>query len=151
MSDTIKVAVSGSKGFIGQRLCLSLKNEGFEIWPIVRQKNNIKNEIFYDYHEKIIEEEKLAKCSLVIHLGGQNIMSSLCWTAKFKKELYDSRVKSTLFLSHKLAQMTIGPKILLNASAIGIYGDRADQKLDEESLPGQGFLADLCVDWERAT
>jgi uncharacterized protein (TIGR01777 family) len=72
------------------------------------------------------------------------------WTSSFKQELYDSRVKFTRFLAHSLAKID-GPRILLNASAIGIYGDRADQKLDEASRAGSGFLAKLCVDWERGT
>jgi uncharacterized protein len=150
MADTNKIAVSGARGFIGSKLCEVLNKSGYEVWPLVRHKTDKPQEIFYDYNNKKIDQEKLAQCSAVIHLAGKNIMGGL-WTKSFKKELYDSRVKSTRFIAHTLAQLKQGPKTLLNASAIGIYGDRADQKLDEDSLPGQGFLADLCVDWERGT
>lgn len=150
MPDAMRVALSGANGFIGRALGEALRAQGYEVWPLVRQATKDPHSIFYDYHNKKIDHEKLAQCGMVIHLAGKNIMGGL-WTPAFKKELYDSRVKSTRFIAHTLAQMKHGPKVLLNASAIGIYGDRADQKLDEQSLPGQGFLADLCMDWERGT
>lgn len=150
MADTKKIAVSGSHGFIGRKLLEALLAEGYEVWPLVRHKTSRSHEIYYDYQNKKIDSDKLAECGAVIHLAGKNITGGL-WTKAFKKEIYDSRVKSTRFLAHTLAQLKQGPNILLNASAAGIYGDRADQKLDEDSLPGQGFLADLCIDWERGT
>ncbi len=145
-----KVAVSGSTGFIGSKLCKKLQDEGYEVWPMVRNKTKMANEIFYDYDNKKIDLKKLAKCDAVIHLAGKNIMSGI-WTKKLKDEIYDSRIKSTLFISHTLSELEDGPKILLNASAVGIYGDRADQKIDEDTKPGSGFLAKVCKDWERAT
>lgn len=150
MAESLRIAVSGAFGFIGTKLAAALLHEGFEVWPLVRKQSATQRSIFYDYQKKIIDTDKLAECHAVIHLAGKNLMSGL-WTPSFKKELYDSRVKSTRFLAHTLAELKGGPKILLNASATGIYGDRADQKLDEDSLPGQGFLADLCTDWERST
>lgn len=144
-----KIAVSGAKGFIGSRLCERLTAAGYEIWPLVRQKPRHEREIFYDYDERLIEIDKLTQCSAVIHLAGRNLFDSL-WTSSFKKELYDSRVKSTRFIAQTLAKLE-GPKTLLNASAIGIYGDRGNDMLDESSSPSSGFLAQLCVDWERAT
>lgn len=150
MAEALRIAVSGAFGFIGTKLVAALEHEGLEVWPLVRKQTNSKRSIFYDYQKKIIDADKLTECHAVIHLAGKNLMSGL-WTPACKKEIYDSRIKSTRFLAHTLAELKGGPKILLNASAIGIYGDRADQKLDEDSLPGQGFLADLCTDWERST
>lgn len=144
------VAVAGSHGFIGSKLCERLKNEGYDVWPIVRRPTKKQNEIFYDYEQKEIDIDKLSQCMAVINLAGKNIMSGL-WTKQFKKELYDSRVKSTRFISHTLSKLNHGPQILLNASAIGIYGDHADLKLDETSSYGHDFLAKLCIDWERGT
>lgn len=144
-----RVAVSGAAGFIGARVCEALRASGYEVAPLVRRETSDPDAIFYDYEARRIDVEKLARCCAVIHLAGKNVMSGL-WTSAFKQELYDSRVKSTRFIAHHLAKID-GPRILLNASACGIYGDRADQKLDETASAGKGFLAKLCVDWERGT
>lgn len=143
-----RIAVSGATGFVGSRLVAALKERGYEVAALVRHKSDAPDTIFYDYENRVIESEKLATCSAVIHLAGKNIFG--LWTPTAKHDIYDSRVKSTRFLAHSLAKID-GPRILLNASACGIYGDRADQKLDETSSLGTGFLAKLCTDWERGT
>lgn len=147
MANKGRIAVSGASGFVGSRLVRALTAAGYEVWPMVRRRTRDPREIFYDYDEHEIDSTKLSQCSAVIHLAGKNIMNGL-WTPNFKRELYDSRVKSTRFIAHSMAKIN-GPKTLLSASATGIYGDRADQKLDEGSQHGHGFLAKLCVDWER--
>lgn len=144
------VAVSGASGFIGLKLCQKLKERGYVVWPLVRQKKALPHEILYDYEQGYIELEKLAHCHAVINLSGKNVAAGL-WTKSYKKELYDSRIKSTRLLAESLARLRHGPSILLNASAIGIYGDKADQKLDESSKTGHDFLARLCEDWEAET
>lgn len=146
----MKIALSGASGFIGSALSARLKSLGYEVFSLVRASEKSDHEIFYDYENKQINRGKLAKCDAVIHLAGKNIGKGL-WTKSFKKEVYDSRVISTRFLSHALAELKTGPRIFLVASAIGIYGDRKDLKLDEESSVGKDFLAKLCVDWERGT
>lgn len=144
------VAVSGASGFIGSKVSEALAKAGYRVRPLVRARTHNDDEIFYDYEKKELDARKLSECVAVIHLAGKNLNSGP-WTPKLKKELYNSRVVSTRFLAHALANLENGPKVLLNASAIGFYGDRVDQKLDEESKPGHGFLARLCVDWERGT
>jgi uncharacterized protein len=146
----IKIAVSGARGFIGTALCRSLEDAGYDVLPLVRDKAKGHTGIFYDYHTDYIDQGLLSECGALIHLAGKNIMLGL-WTKGFRQELYDSRVKSTRFLAQTLAKLDNGPKILLNASAIGIYGDQRDLKVDEESYHGTDFLAQLCIDWERAT
>jgi uncharacterized protein (TIGR01777 family) len=86
----------------------------------------------------------------VVHLAGENIAASR-WNARVKQRLRDSRVAATRRLCEGLAEMSSRPKVLVCASAIGFYGDRGDELLDEESRPGSGFLADLAQDWECAT
>lgn len=146
----LNIAVSGASGFIGESLCQKLQEEGHHIWPLVRKKSLNPRDIFYDYQNGQIEIEKLAHCQAVIHLAGKNITSGL-WTKSFKEELYDSRIKSTKLIAQSLSRLRHGPSILLNASATGIYGDRADQMLDETSKPSHDFLAKLCIDWEAST
>lgn len=149
MALNVAVAGAGASGFIGKKLCQELVKAGIEVWPLVRKKPK-NHEIFYDYQTGQIELEKLAHCQAVINLSGKNITSGL-WTKKFKEELYDSRIKTTELLAKSINRLQHGPSILLNASAVGIYGDRADFKLDETAKFGHDFLAQLCVDWEKAT
>ena len=142
------VALSGAGGFLGSELQRFLMLSGYEIWPMVRHRSSSEREIYYDYHDGTIDSHKLAQCTAVIHLAGKNLMSGL-FSKKNRQEIYDSRVKSTRLIAHTLAELKDGPRVMLVASAVGIYGDRADQKLDEDSGPGDGFLAKLCIDWER--
>lgn len=150
MASVGRIAISGARGFVGEKLCEYLRRAGYEILPLVRRKSDDAREIFYDYHQKIIDVEKLSYCDAVIHLAGKNVAEGL-WTDSFKRELYDSRVTSTKFIAETIAKLDRGPKILLNASAVGIYGDRGDEELNEDATLGDGFLANLCIDWERAT
>ena len=85
-----------------------------------------------------------------IHLSGANVAAHR-WTASYKREIESSRVQSTRALAQTLAGLRNPPQTFLIASAIGIYGNRGDELLDESSAPGSGFLADLCQQWEAAT
>src|SRR5262245_59084304 len=97
--------------------------------------------------------DAVAGCDAVIHLAGENVFARR-WNAAFKELLHASRVQSTTNVVQALGQAarTEGgqPKVLVNASAIGYYGPRRDEELDEDSQPGDDFLARLCVDWEHA-
>jgi hypothetical protein len=84
-----------------------------------------------------------------IHLSGANL-SARRWTPSYRREIASSRLDSTRALATLLAGLRRPPRALLVASAIGIYGDRDDEVLDESSAPGTGFLADLCREWEAA-
>lgn len=144
------VALSGAGGFIGTSLREELLARGYEVWPLVRATGGGEGEIFYDYRRKIIDKERLARCYAVIHLAGKNIMSGF-WSAKFKKELWESRVDSTRFIASSMAEITSGPKVLISASAVGFYGDTSKNIVDEKTPSGEGFLAELCEAWEKAT
>jgi len=85
-----------------------------------------------------------------VHLSGANVAAGR-WTEKYKREIVSSRVRSTSALAEALSRLNPLPRFLVCASAIGIYGDRGDQVLTEESQPGSGFLADTCLAWEAAT
>lgn len=98
----------------------------------------------------VAETEGLEGCAAAIHLSGASIAGRR-WTPDYKRQLTVSRVGSTRALSDLLAGLRNPPKTLIAASAIGIYGNRGDEKLDESSAPGSGFLADVCRQWEEAT
>ena len=91
----------------------------------------------------------LEGCTAAIHLSGANLAARR-WTAEYKRELIASRVDSTRALAELLAGLRQRPQTLVVASAVGIYGERGDEVMDESSAPGAGFLADMCRQWEDA-
>jgi uncharacterized protein (TIGR01777 family) len=97
-----------------------------------------------------IEERRLDGLDAVVHLAGESIAEGR-WTAEKKARIRDSRVKGTRLLCEALARQPAPPKTLVSASAIGFYGSRGDEPLDEESPIGPGFLAEVCREWEAAT
>jgi uncharacterized protein (TIGR01777 family) len=97
----------------------------------------------------VASPETLEGITAAIHLSGANVAAHR-WTRSYKREIVSSRVQSTHALAATLARLRQPPQVFLAASAIGIYGDRGDELLDETSLPGSGFLADLCREWEAA-
>jgi uncharacterized protein (TIGR01777 family) len=86
---------------------------------------------------------------VAVHLAGENIAAGP-WTATRKARIRDSRVRGTDLLCRTLAAAENGPRVLVCASAVGFYGDRGDTSVDESSRPGEGFLAQTCVEWEAA-
>src|SRR5690606_30183755 len=97
----------------------------------------------------LIEAHKLEGVDAVIHLAGESIFGR--WTEAKKRRARDSRVQGTQLLARTLAQLHQPPRVLISASAIGYYGSRGDEQLDETCTVGQGYLADLCQQWEKAT
>ena len=141
------IAVTGATGFIGSSLCKFLKKEGHTVLSVSRRSGS---DVEWDPSNGDIDAQKLAGVEAVIHLAGENIASQR-WTEKQKNRILDSRVDGTMLLSKTLADMPNPPRVLLSGSAIGIYGDRGDEALDEESTYGKGFLADVVEKWEGAT
>jgi hypothetical protein len=92
----------------------------------------------------------LAAVDGVVHLAGENVAARR-WSAAFKKRIRESRTHGTRILCEGLARMTSPPKVMVSASAIGFYGDRGDEILDEDSPRGEGFLAEVARDWEAAS
>lgn len=144
-----KIAISGSHGFIGRALSKALIAKGFEIYPLVRKATEAQD-ILYDVDKNVIESDKLESLDVVINLAGRNIMDRP-WTESFKAELKKSRVQTTKLIARALSKIKKGPKVLLSASAVGFYGDTGDKEIYENAFKGDGFLADLCYDWEQAT
>lgn len=97
----------------------------------------------------IADKAALEGCSAAIHLSGAGVANHR-WTGAYRRELAESRVDSTRVLATALSGLRHRPQALLVASAIGVYGERGDEVLDETSAPGAGFLADLCRQWEAA-
>jgi uncharacterized protein (TIGR01777 family) len=108
------------------------------------------NEIRWDPKAGTIDAAELANVDAVVHLAGEGVAARR-WTPAVKEQILDSRVRGTKLLCETLAGLASKPSVLLSASAVGYYGDRGDELLDESSPPGSGFLAGVCQEWEAAT
>tara|TARA_Y100001970_G_scaffold269087_1_gene361061 strand:+ start:7593 stop:8501 length:909 start_codon:yes stop_codon:yes gene_type:complete len=142
----MKIAITGSSGLIGQALIEKLANAGHDVIEITRG-NHEEEDVMWDPINKWIKEDIFNDIDSVVNLSGQTIGGRL--TRKAKKEIYSSRVNLTHLLVQELIKYDKKPKQLINASAIGYYGNRLNEELDENSKPGQGFLATLPLDWEN--
>lgn len=145
----MRILVSGSTGLIGSALVPALRSAGHDVSRLVRSESTKEDEIFWKPSAGQIDGESLAGFDAVVHLAGENIGSGR-WSEERKRRIRDSRVEGTRLLSEALAELQTPPGLLVSASAVGFYGDRGDEVLDEDSPPGTGFLADVCREWEAA-
>ena len=145
----MKILVAGSSGLIGTALCSRLERDEHEVVRLVRRQS-AQGELRWDPEAGELEQEALEGIEAVVHLGGRNIAAGR-WTAAVKAQLRQSRVQTTQLLAVRLAGLAAPPRVLVCASAVGIYGHRRGEELDEESDTGEGFLAELGRAWEGAS
>jgi uncharacterized protein (TIGR01777 family) len=143
-----KVLISGASGLIGAALIPSLETQGYSFTRLIRGVPSGANQIAWD-PARPIAPESVSGFDAVIHLAGESVVGR--WTADKKARILDSRVLGTRHLSEALAKSAEPPRVLISASAIGYYGDRGEEILNEESTPGKGFLPQVCCEWEAAT
>jgi hypothetical protein len=146
-----KILVSGGSGLLGTALRQALAARGAEVLQMVRRQPVSGEEVKWDPEapSPVADLGALEGATVAIHLSGSNVAGHR-WTPAFKQEIRRSRAESTRALANMLAGLRQPPQTLLVASACGIYGDRKDEILDEQSLPGKGFLAEICQEWEAA-
>ena len=143
------VAVSGASGLIGRSLCAFLSTGGHRVLRLRRGRAEGDDAIAWDPERGLATPDALAGVDAVVHLAGESVGAR--WTAAKKRAIRDSRVAGTRTLAEALARLPAPPRVLLCASAIGWYGDRGGEVVDEDSPPGDGFLAEVCRAWEEAT
>lgn len=148
--DTMRVIITGASGLIGTALSSELRTLGHDVVALVRRPAKGDHEIQWDPAKGELSADALSGADAVVNLAGAGI-GDRRWTAEYKRELVDSRVKGTTLLAERIAECSQRPGVLLNGSAIGIYGHSTTAEFTEASDPGTGFLADLCVQWEAAT
>lgn len=142
----MRVAVTGSTGLIGGALARSLEARGDEVARIRRGPARAEG-TDWDPREGWVRADAFAGCEAVVHLGGASIGAGR-WTPARKAVLRESRIEATRALVEALAALDPKPRRLVAASAVGVYGDRGEERLTEDSARGGGFLADLTADWE---
>lgn len=145
----MKVLIAGASGLVGSALIPALESVGGEVTRLVRTPAGVA-EIEWHPNSDQIDASTLEGFDAIINLAGENIAAGR-WTDDQKRKIHDSRVNGTHLLSEAIAKLKDKPKVFLCASATGIYGDRDDETLDEQSDSGGGFLAGVCREWEKAT
>jgi len=144
----MRIVISGASGLIGSALSAHLRAAGHTVVPLVRRAAR-PDEIRWDPAAGTLDQQALSGADAVVHLAGAGIGDHR-WTDAYKREIRDSRVRSTELLATTIVAAEQRPLVFLSGSAIGIYGARGDEELDEQSTVGTGFLADVCIDWENA-
>ncbi|MGH7630290.1 MAG: TIGR01777 family oxidoreductase [Gemmatimonadales bacterium] len=146
----LRVAITGASGLIGRALAAFLTTGGHQVTRVVRGAPG-PGDVRWDPAAATIDAAGLEGLDAVIHLAGENVASGR-WTTERKRRIRESRVGGTRLLADALAGLTRPPKVLVSASAIGIYGPRGDELLGEASAPGPDgdFFVDLARDWEAA-
>lgn len=146
----MKIVLTGATGLVGREVAEYFESRGHEILRMVRRKPVDGTEIYWDPLLRQIESEKLEGCDVVIHLAGANIASRR-WSLAYKDQILSSRVDGTKFLATALSILKKPPKVFICASAVGFYGNySSDKTLNESSPAGRDFLANVCVEWEKA-
>ncbi len=143
------IALSGASGLLGSALRPVLTTAGWQVRPLVRRDAK-PGEVRWDPAAGTLDATALAGVSAAIHLAGESIAAGR-WTEAKKAAIRSSRILGTRLLSESLARLPQRPEVLVSASAIGIYGDRGDALLSEDSPLGSDFLAEVGKEWEAAT
>ncbi|MDX6446176.1 MAG: uncharacterized protein QOH71_3250 [Blastocatellia bacterium] len=145
----MRVLIAGASGLVGSALIPAIEAEGATVTRLVRTSAGA-GEIEWHPNNDRINAPALEGFDAIINLAGENIAAGR-WTDEQKRKIHDSRVNGSHLISETIARLKQKPKVFLCASATGIYGDRDDEALDEESDSGGGFLAGVCREWEQAT
>lgn len=144
-----RVLIAGATGLVGRALLPALAARGHEIHALSRDPSRHSLPDFVQVHPWEALPGALEGLDILINLAGTNI-GERRWSSARKRDLVQSRVEGTRRLVSSLEHLERRPALLLQASAIGYYGDRGEEPVDEDSPPGQGFLAELCQAWEGA-
>ena len=150
----MKILIAGATGFIGKELIKKLDEKGHEIIALTRNRETARFHIpihceiqQWDPDNNPLSTNSLKDIDAVINLSGENIASSF-WTDTQKRKLMDSRIISVRRIVQAMEAMNTKPKLFISASAVGFYGNRENEELQETSSAGEGFLSKVCQSWE---
>ena len=144
----MRVLISGASGLVGTEVAKQLRAQGHTPLRLVRREKRSEDEVYWNPSKGELEPGILETIDAVVNMAGATT-GRIPWTKKYMQEIIDSRLDSTKTLVDAINAATNKPKVLVSGSASGIYGDRGDEWLDEESTKGEGFLSDLAFQWEQ--
>lgn len=144
----MRVLIAGASGLIGTEVSRQLEAAGHTVHRLVRREPRSAAEIAWDPAASRLEPGALDGIDAVINLAGASL-SRLPWTRAYRRKILDSRVRATRTLTDAMHKAAAPPRVLLNASAVGIYGNRPGQTLTEASAPADDYLARVVIAWER--
>ena len=144
----MNVLLTGASGLIGKAIKSELTKQGNTVYPLIRNRHEGPF-VYMQENDEIFLDQSI-HLDAIINLAGANI-SERRWSRKVKEQIVQSRVRTTLTLSTAIANLNRKPEVYLSASAIGYYGAHSSSILSESSPAGKDFLAQLAVDWEKAT
>ncbi|RZP14314.1 MAG: DUF1731 domain-containing protein [Chloroflexi bacterium] len=139
----MKITISGSSGYLGKSLVSALSKENFEINCLLRNKNK---KYFWDPQNNFLPQNLIDESQIIINLNGERIINP--FKRKKISEIKSSRISSTKTLINSIKNSKTPPKLIISASACGIYGNRPNEIIDERSPKGRGIIADLVEEWE---
>ncbi|MDT0435208.1 MULTISPECIES: TIGR01777 family oxidoreductase [Streptomyces] len=145
-----RIVVAGASGLIGGALVRSLTADGHEVVRLVRRAPRGPDEARWDPEAGRVDTAGLAGCDAVVNLAGAGVGDHR-WTDAYKTRIRESRVRGTTALAEAVAGLDRKPRVLVNGSAVGYYGETGDRAVDEDAPAGEGFLPSVCVAWEGAT
>lgn len=143
------VAITGASGMIGRALVARLRSNGRRVRRLVRSaRADAPDDIVWDPMRAVLNPHDLEGADAIVHLAGEPIAQR--WTGSRREAIRESRVRGTALLARAVAALERRPSVMLSGSAIGYYGDRGDEALDEESASGTDFLAGVAREWEAS-
>jgi uncharacterized protein (TIGR01777 family) len=146
----VKIIVTGSSGLIGTALVGALRGDGHEVRRLVRRPPQQADEARWDPANGTVDDAAMADAEAVVNLGGVGI-GDRRWSDAHKKAVLQSRIDATTTIAKAVAAHAATVRVLVSASAVGWYGDRGEDVLDETAPNGAGYLADVVWQWEAAT
>ncbi len=146
--DPKSIAITGATGLIGTALRGALEDQGHTVLQLTRRPTDSAHQIYWSPRGNEIDAARLEGIDAVVHLAGENLFGR--WTDDKKEAILQSRAQGTDLLARTLARLNDPPAVFVSASAVGYYGNTGHAVVDEESPPGQTFLAEVCRQWEQA-